>query len=51
MKLDHHEHLTEHFNNLTNMKTRIMKKHETTLEFLKNIKFYTTQDFLYVVFL
>jgi hypothetical protein len=32
MKLDYHEHVTKHFENLT-------KKHETTLEILKDLKF------------
>ena len=32
MKLDYHEHVTKHFENLT-------KNHETTLEILKDLKF------------
>jgi hypothetical protein len=32
LKLDYHEHVTKHFEKLT-------KKHETTLEILKDLKF------------
>ena len=32
MKLDYHEHATKHFENLT-------RNYETTIEFLKNLKF------------